>query len=276
MLPWSWSRSIELGASPERLEEWYEAYRAKSGLIRVPDPVAPIDARTWEAALGDRAREADYRNFFASEVGRLASPAPSRPTCRASFRAWPQRTHPLMRLAYGILEQDQREVGIALAYWAACYLPLPAATGSDPWTEDPAEVLAAVGAIEGVHDYEPESDLLWHNIRAVGALPGFRPVVDWLAFGPDSPAAWPRHRLRFFGDNGLRGGARCDRPPLGAARLALLGGEGAALSRLLAGHRVTRAEDRLSEHPLARRVGAYAPPGSASVVGDQGGRDPVG
>src|SRR5208282_1548228 len=60
-----------LGAPPERLEEWYETYRAKNHLARVPNPVAPIDAQYWEASLGDRAREADYRSFFAGEVSRL-------------------------------------------------------------------------------------------------------------------------------------------------------------------------------------------------------------
>jgi hypothetical protein len=188
-----------LGAFPERLEEWYETYRAKSGLTRIPDRVAPIDLATWGAALGDRAREADYRSFFAGEVGRLS--------IAGAVQTYLQRliqgvaasaTHPLMRLAYGILEQDPREVGVALAYWAACYLPLPAATGAAPKTDDPGEVLAAVDAIEGVHDYEPESDLLWHNIRAVGELPGFRPVVDWLAFGDGAPRRMAATSLALF------------------------------------------------------------------------------
>ena len=189
----------KLGASPEELEEWYETYRAKSGLIRIPDPVAPIDARTWEAALGGRAREADYRDFFAAEVRRLGiAGAVQTYLPRLVQGVAASATHPLMRLAYGILEQDRREVGVALAYWAACYLPLPAATGAQPKTEDPAEVLGAVDAIEGVHDYEPESDLLWHNIRAVGALPGFRPVVDWLAFDADAPRRMAATSLALF------------------------------------------------------------------------------
>ena len=42
-----------------------------NGLVAPPPPVAPIDARTWDAALGDRARETDYRVFFTAEVRRL-------------------------------------------------------------------------------------------------------------------------------------------------------------------------------------------------------------
>jgi len=188
-----------LGAPPERLEEWYETYRAKNHLARVPNPVAPIDAQYWEASLGDRAREADYRSFFAGEVSRLGVAGAVQtylPRLIQGLAA--SATHPLMRLAYGILESDEQEVGVALAYWATCHLPLPAPTGAEPKTDDPAEVLAGVGAIVGVHDYELESDLLWHNIRAVGALPGFRPVVDWLAFSADAPRRMAATSLALF------------------------------------------------------------------------------
>jgi hypothetical protein len=188
-----------LGAPLERLEEWYETYRAKNHLVPVPNPVAPIDARNWEAALGERAREADYRGFFAGEVRRLGvAGAIQTYLPRLIKGVAASATHPLMRLAYGILENDEQEVGVALAYWAACYLPLPAPTGAEPKTHDPAEVLAGVGAIAGVHDYEPESDLLWHNIGAVGGLPGFRPVVDWLAFSDDTQRRMAATSLALF------------------------------------------------------------------------------
>ena len=39
---------------------------------------------------------------------------------------------------------------------------------------------------------------LWHNIRAVAALPGFRPVVDRLAFSPDTPSRMARTALALF------------------------------------------------------------------------------
>jgi hypothetical protein len=188
-----------LGAPPERLEEWYETYRTKNHLARVPNPVAPIDALNWEASLGDRAREADYRSFFDGEVSRLGvAGAIQTYLPRLIQGVGGSATHPLMRLAYGILKNDEQEVGVALAYWATCYLPLPAPTGAEPKTDDPAAVLAGVGAIAGVTDYEPESDLLWHNIRAVGALPGFRPVVDWLAFSADAPRRMAATSLALF------------------------------------------------------------------------------
>jgi hypothetical protein len=48
-------------------------------------------------------------------------------------------------------------------------------------------VLAGVAEIDGARSYETETDLLWHNIRAVASLPGFRGVGDRLAFGPETP-----------------------------------------------------------------------------------------
>ncbi len=188
-----------LGASSERMEAWYETYRETNRLPPIPEAVAPIDPHDWKAALGDRAREADFRSFFADEVRRLGVADAIQtylPSLIQGVAA--SATHPMMRLAYGLLRQDRDEVGVALAYWATCYLPLPAPGQSRPKTDDPTEVLACVAAIRGVRDYEPESDLLWHNIRAVGAMPGFRPVVDWLAFGPDTPRRMAAASLALF------------------------------------------------------------------------------
>ncbi len=49
-----------------------------------------------------------------------------------------------------------------------------------------------------MRDCEPETDLLWHNIRAVAALPGFAPVVDRLAFGPETPRRLAATALALF------------------------------------------------------------------------------
>ena len=188
-----------LGASPERLEQWYEQYRASNGLPPMPPPVAPIARAAWIDALGDRTREADYRAFFIAETRRLGIDAVIRTYLPAMVNGLAgSATHPLMRLAYGVLKKDDDEVGTALGYWAACYLPLPPATGRAPDTDDPGRVLADVGNIEGIRSYEPETDLLWHNIRAVAALPGFRPVIDRLAFKADTPRRMAATSLALF------------------------------------------------------------------------------
>lgn len=175
-----------IGASDARIAEWLAMYRQAKGLVPMPPPVAPIDPARWTDALGDRTREADYREFFVAEVRRRGIPDAIRtylPTLIPGIGA--SALHGLMRLAYGVLRMDGAEVGTALGYWSTTYLKMPQATGAAPLTDDPAVVLAKSGAIEAMHHLKPETDLLWHNIRAAGAEPDFAPVVDMLAIGPD-------------------------------------------------------------------------------------------
>jgi len=188
-----------LGASDDRLVEWFESYRAANGLVAPPPPVAPIAPESWDDALGDRTRETDYRVFFTAEVRRLGlDGATRRYTPRLFQGVAGSALHPLMRLAYAAMMNDPEEAGVALGYWAACHLPLPGPSGQAPDTDDPGSVLAGVATIEGVRDYQTETDLLWQNIRAVAALPGFRPVVDRLKFGPDTPRRMAATSLALF------------------------------------------------------------------------------
>ena len=175
-----------LGASEERLRAYFDGYRADNGLVPLAPPVVPIDRARWTEALGDRTREADYRTFFAREVGALgvrAAVATYLPDLARGVAG--SALHPLMRLAYGILRTDPAEVATALAYWATCFLPLPPATGAAPDTDDPGAVLARVAAMPGLRVL-PSYDHLWHGMRAVGDDPDFAPAVDWLRIGPNT------------------------------------------------------------------------------------------
>ncbi len=187
-----------LGASDQRLRDYFERYRDASGLVPVPPTRAPIERETWTLDLGDRSREGDYRAFFGREVSRLGiRDVVNRylPILLPGIAA--SALHPLMRLAYGILRADPAEVGTALGYWAACFLPLPPATGAPPATDDPAEVLVRVGAMPGLRGL-PAYDHLWHGIRAVGADPDFAPAVDWLRIGPRTTARAAATALALF------------------------------------------------------------------------------
>jgi len=188
-----------MGASAERLDEWYTTYRRTNKLVVAPPPVARIDPARWDEALGDRTRETDYRLYFIGEVERLGIDAAIRHYLpRLIQGVGGSALHPLMRLAYAVLKNDQKEAGTALGYWAACYLPLPGPTGIAPETDDPAAVLAAMGCVAGTHDYTSETDLLWHNIRAVAALPEFAPVIDRLHICAETPKRMAQTALAVF------------------------------------------------------------------------------
>jgi Questin oxidase-like len=95
-------------------------------------------------------------------------------------------THAFMRMAYATMSESDEETGVALAYWAATYLSLGASRGAEPSTNDPAQVLTFMSALEAFRHVEPERDLLWHFMRAVAQKPEFAPVVDMLAIGPET------------------------------------------------------------------------------------------
>jgi hypothetical protein len=91
-----------------------------------------------------------------------------------------------MRVAYAVLARDDAEVAAALGYWAACWLELGEGVGAAPLTDQPAAVLARVGAVPSLAGVACDGHLLWHFMRATAAQPAFAPVHDWLAVGPDT------------------------------------------------------------------------------------------
>jgi Questin oxidase-like len=176
-----------LGATDERLADWFAIYRDVSRLVPMPPAVRPIERAHWADALGDRRREGDYRAFFSQEVARLGigeACATYLPTLVPGIAA--SAFHAFMRLAYGYLRGDAAEVGTALGFWAATYLPLCPTTGAAPTTDDPAEVLVRLKPVKSFYDVEVEIDLLWHFMRAMAKKPEFSGVVDELRIGPET------------------------------------------------------------------------------------------
>lgn len=176
-----------LGAADTRLADWFAIYRDVSRLVPMPPAAQPIERARWTEALGERSREGDYRAFFGQEVARLGigdACATYLPTLVPGIAA--SALHGLMRLAYGVMRGDKAEVGAALGYWAATYLPLCPATGAKPTTDDPAEVLVRLTPVETFHHVEVEIDLLWHFMMAMAKKPEFSGVVDQLRIGAET------------------------------------------------------------------------------------------
>ena len=188
-----------LGGSDERLNAFFATYRDKNRLPPSPARVIPIARASWDASLGDRARESDYIAFFLSEVARTGARgavASYLPRLLPGLAA--SATHGLMRLAYGVLRDDPEEIATALGYWSATYLELGVAGNDAPVTDDPAEVLLRMRPVESFRHVETELDLLWHFMRAMAAKPEFRPVVDSLAIGPKTAARMREASLALY------------------------------------------------------------------------------
>ena len=188
-----------LGGSDARLNAFFATYRDKNRLPPPPARVAPIARETWDASLGDRARERDYIDFFHGEVARTGARvaiANYLPRLLPGLAA--SATHGLMRLAYGVLRDDPEEIATALGYWSATYLELGVAGKNAAVTDDPGEALLRMQPVESFRHVETELDLLWHFMRAVAAKPEFGAVVDWLAIGPDTAARMREASLALY------------------------------------------------------------------------------
>ena len=171
-----------LGASDRRLRQYYAFYRDTNRLRLAPANGRRIDAGNWREHRGDRRLEGDYRGFFMAEVRRLGAAGAERaylPDLATGIGA--SALHALMRLAYAEMTGNEAEIGLALGYWATTYLALAPSGGAAPVTDDPAAVLARLAGQADLREIRPESDLLWHAMRAVGRDPRFAPVIDWLA-----------------------------------------------------------------------------------------------
>ncbi len=176
-----------LGASADRLHAYARMYTATNKVPRLAAPLAPITAQDWQRHLGERSRETDYRRFFMAEVTRLGWRQAIRhavPALAPGVGA--SALHGLMRLAYGVMRDDEAEIGIALGYWAATFLPLPQPEGIAADLDDPLAVLLEMRERPVFQDVHAESDLLWHWIKAVGREPALLPLVGRLRIGPET------------------------------------------------------------------------------------------
>ena len=192
-----------MGASPERLEAYCHIYRDMNRLVPAPETVGEITRDNWRECLGQREREGDYRFFFAGEVARLgATPAAIHylPQLFGGFAA--SALHAFMRMAYATMTDSDAETAVALAYWAAMYLPLGAPQGNAASTDDPLRVLAYMYGPETFKHVETERDLLWHFMRAVAAKPEFAPVIDMLEVRADTHDRIAKLSLALFAATG--------------------------------------------------------------------------
>ncbi|MDJ1637657.1 questin oxidase family protein [Rhizobium rhizogenes] len=187
-----------IGGAPPQLRRFFDYYRDAKQLIPFAQPIASLDGNSWKAAIGKREREPDLRIFFSGELTRLGIHGALQlylPDLAAGIAA--SAFHALMRTAYGVLRGNEADVAIALAYWAATYLPLPSAKGTPPITRDPAEVLAMTAKIAPLHGMKLH-ELLWQNMRDAGNVPAFAPVVDWLEIGPETMELMASTALSLF------------------------------------------------------------------------------
>lgn len=156
-----------LGASGDRLREFFERYTARLALA--PPAAAPL--ADWQDGLGRFSAYAELHAVVAQRVQAEGAPA----TLQALLPVLMEGVgaaafHGLIRTAYGVEAGHDGELAIGLAYWAARHLPLPAPEPAVPAQADPARWLAALRAEIDVHI---EGGLIFEQMRAVARQPAF-------------------------------------------------------------------------------------------------------
>ncbi|HEY0120807.1 MAG TPA: questin oxidase family protein [Rhizobium sp.] len=177
-----------LGASPSRLEEYAEHYTRIHDVPFPPPSIAAIDNASWLAALGQRERESDLRQFFEGIVAEIGGSAAIRRYLPVLFPGVAaSATHGLMRLAYATLRKDDTELAAALGYWAATYLAYEGVPGDRVAdVTDPVAYLISMREEPTLHNVEAPTYLLWKWIEAMGKIPAFQHRIGRIAALPDT------------------------------------------------------------------------------------------
>ncbi|HVY98667.1 MAG TPA: questin oxidase family protein [Dongiaceae bacterium] len=176
-----------MGASPARLQRYATEYLRN--MEPAPTPGTAIGEGNWTERLGEQAAYADYLGFFRREVQRL--------TARPAIRAYLPRLargvaaaafHPLIRTAFGVIGDDQEEVAVGLAYWAARHLKLPRqgpaigeAVEEMAPSDDPVALLAALRGSDDLAFESNPDNLIDREFAEASSHPRFGTIARALA-----------------------------------------------------------------------------------------------
>lgn len=159
-----------LGASPQRLQAWAEAYATR--LQPAPPAQAWTAGEAWAAHLGRREAGPVYRDLFtqwlaqegAGDVLEAVLPRLMQGCAGAAF-------HGLIRTAYATQSAHRQELADALAHWAAVWQPLPElpALPDAELEPDPAAVLRALP----LPPQPVPGRLIAERVAVAAAWPGF-------------------------------------------------------------------------------------------------------
>ncbi len=176
---------------PQAVMPWIARYRER--LLPRPPAGDPIQAENWRSALGHRDRFADWAEFFGEELRQACWPEVlDRWTGRLTPGFCAAATHGVIRVGHAVRSLAvtetpvrRRELGDALASWAAAYRELPSGDREADRPMAPREAIAKVPVIA------PHQRRHLGNITASLAMlddfPEFAPVIGLVDVSGDIP-----------------------------------------------------------------------------------------
>ena len=200
-LPMALTALARMGAAPERLQTYASLYERR--LEPAPAEGRILPAAEWPCHLGQKAPYGDFVATFRNAIAErgweqvLRDSLPMlMPGCGAAA------FHPLIRLGFAIEAKAPGEMAIALAYWAARFLALPAQAEAAPLSPDPELLLARLAA-DPAFNHQPDEDaLIDGEMLRAASTPGFAPVIGWLAIEGKTPRRLARAALKLYAASG--------------------------------------------------------------------------
>ena len=174
---------------PQAVMPWIARYKER--LLPRPPTGDPIYAETWRSALGRRDRFADWAELFGEELRQAPWPEVlDRWTGRLMPGFCAAATHGVIRVGHAVrslavteTSLRKRELGDALASWAATYRQLPS---SDRITERPMAPREAIAKAPVIAPHQRRS---LGNISALLAIlddfPEFAPAIGLIDVNGD-------------------------------------------------------------------------------------------
>lgn len=171
-----------LGGNDERLVRFAQSERRRLE----PWPETPglvLGPQSWTTRLGQEQAFSAYQALFASEIARVGRERTLRaylPGLMPGVAAG--AFHALIRTAYGVRFDDDREVADGLAYWAAAFLPL-GPLGPAGQEREPRAVLARMASEASLAEATLPKGFIFPRMRAAAAVPAFAPLASSLREG---------------------------------------------------------------------------------------------
>ena len=176
-----------LGASAERLRTFAESYG--TALVPLPEGGPDVEPEDWRGALGKPEALPGMVRMFAEQIRRRGRDAVLREAL-AEFAPTvaSELFHCMIRTAYGVQFEHDRDVAIGLAYWALKPLPLGPLDAKPGGERDFAAVLARVRETPALKNARLTGNSNPGRMRQAAELAGFAEVVNAYAIDDDALA----------------------------------------------------------------------------------------
>jgi hypothetical protein len=169
---------------PDAVGAWIARYKEK--LQPCPPAADPIHGDTWRSALGKRNRFADWAKFFGEQLNQARwTEVLDRWTARLSPGFSAAATHGVIRVGHAVRSLTvaettwrMRELGDALASWAATYQELPSNDHMNIRPMRPKEAITKVPVIEPGHRRSLGN--ITASLTMLDDFPAFAPVIEFI------------------------------------------------------------------------------------------------